>query len=68
MCNVTVKKGGKKMRGRSEKTSVRATNMAWGTPFPPSRMPASIENSIKLFVCLELVIDIHDPFLLFYLL
>ena len=38
------------MRGCSERTSVRATSMAWRTPFPPSRMPASIETSIKL-VC-----------------
>jgi hypothetical protein len=38
------------MRGRSDRISVRATNMAWGTPFPQSRMPASIENSIKLSV------------------
>ena len=41
------------MRGRSERTSTRATSMAWRTPFPPSRMPASIELSIKLVVCLE---------------
>jgi hypothetical protein len=41
------------MRGRSEKTSMRATSMAWRTPFPPSRMPASIETSIKLVVCLS---------------
>ena len=40
------------MRGRSERTSTRATSMAWRTPFPPSRMPASIELSIKLVVCL----------------
>jgi hypothetical protein len=26
--------------------------MAWRMPFPPSRMPASIEFSIKRFVCL----------------
>jgi hypothetical protein len=26
--------------------------MAWRTPFPPSRMPTSIEFSMKLFVCL----------------
>ncbi len=25
--------------------------MAWKTPFPPSRMPASVEFSIKLVVC-----------------
>ena len=43
------------MRGCSERTSVRATSMAWRTPFPPSRMPASIENSIKL-VC---VVGLH---------
>ena len=41
------------MRGRSERTSMRATSMAWRTPFPPSRMPASIELSIKLVVCLH---------------
>ena len=41
------------MRGRSERTSTRATSMAWRTPFPPSRMPASIELSIKLVVCLN---------------
>ena len=41
------------MRGRSERTSTRATSMAWRTPFPPSRMPASIELSIKLVVCLS---------------
>jgi hypothetical protein len=27
--------------------------MAWRTPFPPSRMPASIECSIKPLVCLQ---------------
>ena len=27
--------------------------MAWRMPFPPSRTPASIEFSIKLFVCLQ---------------
>ena len=31
---------------------MRATTMAKKTPFPPSRMPASIEFSIKLFVCI----------------
>ena len=40
------------MRGCSERTSVRATSMAWRTPFPPSGMPASIETSIKL-VCVK---------------
>ncbi len=28
--------------------------MARGAPFPPSRMPASVEKSIKLVVCLVL--------------
>ncbi len=28
------------------------TSMAWGTPFSRSRMPASIEKSLKLVVCL----------------
>ncbi len=27
--------------------------MARRAPFPPSRMPASVESSIKLFVCLS---------------
>ena len=31
----------------------RATNMAWRMPFPPSRKPASIKSSAKLFVCLS---------------
>ena len=32
---------------------MRATGMAWKTPFPQSRMPASIDISIKLVVCLS---------------
>ncbi len=35
------------------RATARATNMAWRMPFPPSRIPASIEFSIKLFVCLS---------------
>ena len=31
----------------------RATIMAWRVPFPPSRIPASVEFSIKLVVCLK---------------
>ena len=42
------------MRGRSERTSTCATTMAWRTP-GPSRMPASIELSIKLVVCKSLI-------------
>jgi hypothetical protein len=38
---------------RCKELTARATNMAWRMPFPPSRMPASIEFSIKLFVCLS---------------
>ena len=38
---------------RCKEVTARATNMAWRMPFPPSRMPASIEFSIKLFVCLS---------------
>ncbi len=41
------------MRGRSERTRTSATSKAWRTPFLPSRMPASIELSIKLGVCLS---------------
>ncbi len=33
--------------------------MAWRTPFPPSRMPASIAFSIKLFVCLSVAHKQH---------
>jgi hypothetical protein len=38
-----------------ERETTRATNMAWRMPFPPSRMPASIElfQESYLSVCLE---------------
>jgi hypothetical protein len=35
------------------------TSMAWGTPFPRSRMPASIEKSLKLVVCLSIYAIIY---------
>jgi hypothetical protein len=43
-------KEGESIRRSSERVSARATNMVWGTAFPLSRMSASKEYSIKLFV------------------
>ncbi len=39
--------------GCTRNVSQGATTMAWRMPFPPSRMPASVEFSIKLVVCLS---------------
>ena len=48
---------------KCEITSVRATSMACKTPFPRSRMLASIEISIKLVGCLSVSVlhSLPDP-------